>query len=198
MNIFEQYFYDLSQFKRVPGNNSEHADIVNILEEKLDRFHSSMTLSGSDNIYAIPSDFYRTIQILTNKGIEVEKTTFKHSQNALISPLTAPTKSRPICYFRNNYLYILPEAIDADDSIDGRLHYYRKPNEVNWTYVVVGDVALVNPEEEAGYKDFELHPSEETELVIKILGLAGVTLKDNGLYQIASTEENKNTQQEKL
>ena len=45
--------------------------------------------------------------------------------------------------------------------------------------------------------NFELHPSEETKLVIKILGLAGITLKDSELYQIAGAEDNKNIQQEK-
>ena len=45
--------------------------------------------------------------------------------------------------------------------------------------------------------NFELHASEETDLVIKILGLAGITLKDPGLYQIAGAEDNKNIQQEK-
>lgn len=45
--------------------------------------------------------------------------------------------------------------------------------------------------------NFELHPSEESELVIKILALAGVILKDNSLYGIASGEDTKNIQQEK-
>ena len=47
------------------------------------------------------------------------------------------------------------------------------------------------------YQDFELHASEETELVMKILQLAGITLKDPNLYQIAATEDIENTQQEK-
>ena len=194
MDIFEQYFYDLNQFRRLPGNDTVYANMVTILEEKLDKFHSSMTLGGSDNIFAIPSDFYRTIQILTDGGIEVEKTTFKHSQNALKAPLTAPTKSRPISYFRGGNLYILPEAIDAADSIDGRLHYYRKPIKAEWSsYIISGTETY----DSTNSVDFELHPSEETKLVIKILGLAGITLKDPGLYQIAGAEDNKNIQQEK-
>ena len=63
--------------------------------------------------------------------------------------------------------------------------------------MVVGEKALSNPDPAVGYMDFELHPSEEVNLVIKILGLAGITLKDPGLYQIAGTEDNKNIQQEK-
>ena len=47
------------------------------------------------------------------------------------------------------------------------------------------------------YQDFDLHPSEETELVLKILTLAGFTLKDPNLYQAAAGEDGKNIQQEK-
>jgi len=196
MDIFEQYFYDLNQFRRLPGNDTVRSDMLTILEEKLDKFHTSMSLSGSDNIFAIPSDFYRTIQILTDGGVEVEKTTFRYSQNALKSPLTAPTKSRPISYFKGSNLYILPEAVNAGDSIDGKLHYYRKPDKANWSYIVVEEKPIVNVGA-SDHQDFELHASEETKLVIKILGLAGITLKDPALYQIAGAEDNKNIQQEK-
>jgi len=38
--------------------------------------------------------------------------------------------------------------------------------------------------------------SEETELVVKILELAGIEIKDPQLYQIAAQEEAQNVQQE--
>ena len=34
MDIFEQYFYDLNQFNRVPGNDMAHADMIALLNEK--------------------------------------------------------------------------------------------------------------------------------------------------------------------
>jgi hypothetical protein len=48
-----------------------------------------------------------------------------------------------------------------------------------------------------GTVDFELHESEETDLVIKILQLAGVLIKDPSIYQVGSSEEAKDVQQEK-
>ena len=196
MDIFEQYFYDINQFGRIPGNDNLYSDPLDILEDKLEMFHTEYSLSGSDNIYYVPTAHYRTIQILTDYGVEAEKTTHRDAQNALKSPLTAPTKSRPIYYFKRGYIYLLPAAVDADDSIDGKLHYYRKPVNAKWSYIVVGEKPIVNINA-SDHEDFELHASEETKLVIKILGLAGVTLKDPSLYQIASTEDNKNIQQEK-
>ena len=32
MNIFEQYFYDINQFQRMPGNDTGHSDVLAILE----------------------------------------------------------------------------------------------------------------------------------------------------------------------
>ena len=33
MDIFEQYFYDLNQYKRIPGNDSEFYDMIDLIEE---------------------------------------------------------------------------------------------------------------------------------------------------------------------
>ena len=38
MDIFEQYFYDLDQFLKMPGNDTVHADMVDIIQEKIDLF----------------------------------------------------------------------------------------------------------------------------------------------------------------
>ena len=35
MEIFEQYFYDISQFSRLHGNDTEYSDMLNVLHEKL-------------------------------------------------------------------------------------------------------------------------------------------------------------------
>ena len=71
-------------------------------------------------------------------------------------------------------------------------NYIKQPVVVSWAYnSVTGTYDASNS------TNFELHPSEETELIIKILALAGIILKDNSLYGIASGEDVKNTQQEK-
>ena len=46
-------------------------------------------------------------------------------------------------------------------------------------------------------QDFELHQSEEKNLVVKILELSGILLKDPALYQLASAEEQQQITQEK-
>tara|TARA_R110000744_G_scaffold302928_1_gene411761 strand:- start:232 stop:528 length:297 start_codon:yes stop_codon:yes gene_type:complete len=83
-----------------------------------------------------------------------------------------------------------------DDLTTVDIDYIQSPNLANWTYVVVGGKALYNASA-LDAQDFDLHPSEETELVLKILTLAGFTLKDPNLLQLAAGEDMKNTQQEK-
>ena len=65
MDIFEQYFYDLNQFRRTPGNDTMHADMVDILEEKISVFEVTATLAlainpngVAGNLNALPR-FYR-------------------------------------------------------------------------------------------------------------------------------------------
>ena len=59
---------------------------------------------------------------------------------------------------------------------------------------MINNEALYNP---SNSTNFELHESEETDLVIKILALAGVVIKDPQLYQIAAGADAAKQQQEK-
>ena len=43
---------------------------------------------------------------------------------------------------------------------------------------------------------FQLHESEQADLVAKILKLAGISIEDPSLYQAAQAEESMNIQQE--
>ena len=47
MDIFEQYFYDINQFGRVPGNSTEYSDMISLLEEKI---ALNIAIKLSDNL----------------------------------------------------------------------------------------------------------------------------------------------------
>jgi len=207
MDIFEQYFYDIGQRERIPGSKDSYADISTLLEEKIDIFLKSFAILGtgvSANIVSLPDDYYKISEVrsefihpkLGAMRQEVERMTYKEFNLVRLSPLTAPTHRRPIYYQKDNRV-IIGDGDHAPMEHTINIGYIRKPLQANWTYIVVGEKALSNPDPAIGYMDFDLHPSEETKLVIKILGLAGVTLKDPTLYQIAAAEENKSIQQQK-
>ena len=200
MDIFEQYFYDLNQFRRIPGNDTQHADMVDILEEKISIFEVTATLTLAANPNGVAGNlntlprFYRLSSVRSGNTImeSVSRKDFRMFPN---SPLAAPTATRPIYMIDtiNNTLQIAGDNELTSADID----FIQTPRPVNWTYVVIGGKALVNSDPAGGYRDFDLHPSEETDLVMKILALAGFTLKDPNLYQAAAGEDMKSTQQEK-
>ena len=40
-DIFEQYFYDINQFGRMHGNDTEYSDMLNLLNEKINIFEKT-------------------------------------------------------------------------------------------------------------------------------------------------------------
>ena len=73
-------------------------------------------------------------------------------------------------------------------------HYYRAPTTVQWNGYDTPSGQLYNETEST---NFELHLSEEPNLVLNILKLAGIAMKDPSLYQLGAAEEAKDIQQEK-
>jgi hypothetical protein len=120
--------------------------------------------------------------------VVVEKIRYEDYQK-IQTPLTKPNKHRPVYWTKGNQIYF-----DGVTDSDVSCNYIVKPQPINWAYVVVSGKALYNDNEAS---NFELHPSEEVDLVFKIAQLAGIAIKDNSLYQSASLEEGKNIQQEK-
>ena len=121
--------------------------------------------------------------------VEAEKLNPNELRYYINSPLTAPTVKRPVFIVQQDQITVLPA--DADNL---SMNYIKKPADVYWGYTIINDEALYNPSTSI---NFQLHASEETELVLKILSLAGVVIRDPQLYQIAATEDAKNIQQEK-
>jgi hypothetical protein len=235
MEIFEQYFYDLNQFKRASGNQSEYSDIVSIIKDKISMFEHWQ--AGGYNITVankygdciafdtdIP-DLYRLGEIAVSyvKGggeatIGVcEQLTPKEFVIRGKSKLTKHTEDRPVYVKRDNQgqlrikIYPYPKTVGFVDSNGNAVpdgsdittatnkagisaDYIRKPKKPNWAYVVVNNKPLYNA---TSAVDFELHASEETELVYRILALAGVAIEKPQLVQTAAGLGAGQIQQEK-
>jgi len=197
LDIFEQYFYDLNQFGRIPGNQTDYADMLEILEEKISIFEKvQISVSGGTTL---PADLYRLGSILTNcpSCREAEQLTQKEWLYILKSPIAQPSNEFPI-FIRDNAGIKVYGDVDASTGLAAQItsgvyiNYVKVPTTVEWA--ANSSTGLYNS---ATSVNFELHESEETELVIKILALAGVIIKDNSVYAVASGEDTKNIQQEK-
>tara|TARA_Y100001938_G_scaffold135085_1_gene196338 strand:+ start:206 stop:907 length:702 start_codon:yes stop_codon:yes gene_type:complete len=196
MDIFEQYFYDINQFGRLPGNSTGGSDMLDYLEEKIDYFKEerNININNTNEFYNIGgaiSDLYKIDSVIYNSTYTCEQVNSNQVRNMISSRLYAPTSYNPIYEIkRSNRLFLYPSGLQEAITVN----YIRKPKTAQWSGLPVSGANLYNSNESI---DFELHPSEETKLVFKILQLAGVSMKDNNLYQIGSAEDNKNIQQEK-
>ena len=190
LDIFEQYFYDLNQFSRLPGNSTEYSDMVDILEEKISIFETFGTTTYANGYWPEPTDLYRLGSVVYN-GSEVEHVNKNEYLYVTSSPLSKPTNDFPIYTRDANGIKVYGAS---EITADVTFQYVKKPAKAIWNYTEVNGEALYDAN---GAVDFELHEAEETDLVIKILQLAGVLIKDPSVYQIGSTEEAKDVQQEK-
>ena len=211
MDIFEQYFYDINQFGRAPGNDTEYSDMLTLLEEKIAIFEKDnvamSALAGSTATATLPTDvnFYRLGTVFYTKSagnlIIIEKVKAKEVQLMNQTALYVPSSARPV-YVRKNETQIIIHPTSSTPSYthnagNGNINcnYIAKPAIPKWTYTVVVNKALFNSTTDT--QNFELHESEEESLVIKILQLAGISIKDTLLIQTASAAESSNVQQEK-
>ena len=60
--------------------------------------------------------------------------------------------------------------------------YIKRPAVPKWTYIEVQNNPLFNPSA-VDYQDFEIHPSCEMELVIKILAYCGMSIREAEVVQ---------------
>ena len=211
MDIFEQYFFDLSQHKRRSGNSTEHADPRDIIEDKISHFqvpafgaNASPTSNFGDVIIsaAFP-DLYRITQVRAlsqaqNKFYVAEEVTLQAMSSLENSKKTTFDEKFPIYAkydINGQRIRIRPAPSQAGASV--AISYIRRPYRPKWTYVIVADRPYYNASA-ADHQDFELHSSEYNNLVNKILMMAGVTIGNQAIAQAAAAEDNKSIQQEKL
>ena len=204
-DLFEQYFYDINQFGRLHGNDTEYSDMLNILNEKISAFETTDTLNydQANNYFPLPADIYRAGTVIydntttngfgvtTTEPIEAERVNRNEILYINSSPLTKPINTRPVYTQNTNGINVYG---NSELTANVRLNYIRKPARVQWAYQIVFDEPLYDASNSI---NFELHPSEEVELVIKILELSGILIKDLGLYQVFDKEELEQIQQEK-
>ena len=194
MEILEQYFYDINQFHNQHGNSTEYSDMVGLIDEKLNILRVTTTLSataGAINTTSIPGMY--KIGSLFFGNDEIEEINYNEYKLRKKSPLTDPSNTSVL----GNYIYYVQDGninIQPPISSPIEISYIKIPNKATWGYVVLNEKALYNA---GSSTDFELHHAEENELVYKILGYAGITLKKPDVIQSSNSLEIAKVQQEK-
>mgnify|MGYP003662141531 CR=1 FL=1 len=211
--IYENYFYQLSVAEQKPKNQMQQSDSKEVIEQKLsffieaDNISVSNAANGSVTLLAANISDRRIIKITTtaqmttvaggSAGKIVERISSRELDYILENPLTAPTLNRQVYVYSgddgngNPTIRIYPVGYVVTNS--HQLEYYREPSTPNWGYVVVNEKALYNA---GASTNFELHVSEEENLVNKILMLAGITIQKPELQQAGAGQMQITQQQQ--
>tara|TARA_Y100001938_G_scaffold131657_1_gene189014 strand:+ start:1089 stop:1772 length:684 start_codon:yes stop_codon:yes gene_type:complete len=190
LDIFEQYFYDINQLALTDDIGTEYSDAVDTLDEKISIFETNAIVSNGS---ILPLDLYRLGTVIFDNSKEVEFVDQKKFLYIMNSPLSRPSDNRPIYTRNGNNITVVGDGGNILTALVS-CNYVRQPAPVEWGYNVVAGKALYQP---ATSINFELHNSEETKLVIKILELAGIVINKPGLVSIASQKEASTIQQQK-
>ena len=184
LEIFEKYFEDLNQLIRSPQTDSDYADRVTYLEQKISEFetvNASQFVSGGT--LTLPNNLHR-INTVAYNGIELQSLGRKEFYNIVRSPLTAPTETYPVYTQDNGYLRILPTTIKGGVI---ELAFLRTPVAPKWGFEVNQNLQFyVYRSTES--TNFELHASEQTEVILRILAYAGIIIRDPQIVQAASAQ----------
>jgi len=184
LEIFEKYFEDLNQIVRAPQTDADYADRLSYLEEKLSGFEKlgvDESVTGTGTISLTNLNVHR-LNTVTYNDIELQKVGRKEYYNIIKSPLTKPTESHPIYLQEGNSLKIQPVDMGLVD-----ISYISKPLEIKWNFVPDEGLGIFVYTSN-GTTNFELHSSEQTEVILKILAYAGIVIRDPQIIQAATTQ----------
>jgi len=194
IEIFNNYFHGVKMAERKPKNQMNYADEVEMLEEKLHPFHVDESVNTATASLTLPTNTHKLIGITRNgnKVTQVNKSQVAYTEN---NPLLKATLTRSTFVREDSgVVTVFPTpsstTYDTDTNADNvfdqesfEVSYYKRPTVPSWGYSVIVGKALYNS---TNSTNFELHESEEEDLVYRILMLAGLTIKQPDVQQSAA------------
>lgn len=185
LEIFNEYFEDLNQQLRVAGNDSEYSDRIKNLEEKISIFQSTGVCSPAVGYFNIPAvtDFYKLGTVIYNDEKEIQYVQPNELLELNLSPITRPSVYWPVYTYRDSKIYVYPKTITGNLI---SCTYLRKPVDPIWNFTLGTNFQYIYNAQTS--VNFELHPIEQTNLIIRILLYAGVVIKDPSIVQIAAQQ----------
>jgi len=196
LDILDSYFHDVKTSYHKIKNETKFADEMEMLSEKLQPFKALTTINndGTTNTLSLPDDLYRIETISRAEG-EVIELSAKEILLTESNPLTKATVNRTV-YVRDAgrkiELYPTP-APSQGQTIAFEIRYFKRPTTPVWAFVVTSGKALHNSTNSV---DFILHKSEEENLVIRILELAGLTINRPDIQQAALVDKQATKQEQ--
>jgi len=216
LDIFEQYFDDLNQQLRVPQVDIDYADRQSSIDEKLATFKGIGSCTYSAGSFSLPTlDDISGLQIIYNDApassnqvsfyklgavtyeptntdpVELQRLQRFDFYNIQKSQLTKSTTSFPTYLYEGGKITVRPTSIQGDIVAS----FVRKPKDVVWGYTV-GSLGQYTYSSTAS-QSFELLPSEQVEVILRILQYSGIIIRDPQIVQAAASEIAQNEMNQK-
>lgn len=186
--IYREYFEEENRDKNRANKgltNQGYSNLAFNQRQRIDHFAAMSTVSynGSTLRYDLPSDLYLIeddgVLSSTNKVIEEVQ---RHKKGYLRNSISASSVTYPTYELVGSSLVVSPSSIVTDISVS----YLRVPLKPNWTYQVVNGDALYDPSNPS-FQDLDLHASEFSNFVIRMVANFGINIKDYDVTQIAES-----------
>jgi hypothetical protein len=190
LEIFEKYFEDLNQIVRAPQTDADYADRLSYLEEKLSVFEKlAVEKSVTSGTISLTNLNVHRLNTVTYNNIELQKVGRKEYYNIIKSPLTKPTESHPIYLQEGNSLKIEPAGnTDVTKNVDKvDISYISKPSNIKWGFDIDESLGIF-VYDDGNKTDFDLHSSEQVEVILRILAYAGIVIRDPQIVQAATAQ----------
>ena len=187
--IYRDYFEDINK-DSIRGSrglsSSGYGNLPFKERQRITRFSASSSITKSNGEFSLPSDLYFIEQdgVVTssNKVVEeVERSSISYLQGSS----AAPTAAHPVYESLGDTINITPSTVENIN-----LRYLRKPLKPNWTYVSINGDPIFNVSD-SSYQDFDLHPSEFSNIVNRILLYFGVNLREADIVKLADGIKDK-------
>lgn len=199
LSIFKDLFTQYNKYINSENNRktgTEYANLPKNLREQIDVFaeyttQANFTYDAVNDVWTYNgTDLYRAENLslvdgTTSKKIDIDEVQKRELNVMKNSNLTAPTLLFPV-YTRIGSDFRVDPIIPTPSYAE--LFYIRTPKNPRWTFNLVAG----NPKYNGSASDLqniELHISLFDSFVTKVLGYAGLSIRESEVSQIAKSEE---------
>lgn len=185
LEIFNEYFEDLTQQLRLSSNDSEYSNRIKNLEQKIAIFQTDGICTPGVGFFNIPTaaDFYKLGTVIYNDEKEIQYVQPNELLELNLSPITKPTKYWPVYTFKDFKIKVYPTPAVTDVI---SCTYVRKPADPVWNFTLGPNQQYIY--DATSSVQFELHPIEQTNLITRILLYSGIVIEDPQIIQIAAQQ----------
>lgn len=194
LEIFRSYFEDenLDKNKSNRGiSNKGYSNLDFNERQRINQFAEIQDISISVDRFILPTDLYFIEDDGVSTNNKVVEEVERGLQTYLGNSLGQANTLYPVYERYSSYIIVKPSTITEIN-----LRYLRLPKMPNWTYIPLPNSFPAFDPSNLSFQDFELHDSEFTNIVNRMLLYFGVNLREQEIQGIANNLKDRLTVKE--